>query len=96
MCLGFIRLRAGWVLLGVFWIIVVHYVSHGSNIIEVFSQDDSVFPLSVKCPAETFPINVFVGRLSSFILFAQVPPVFRLSASPFEFSLEFVGDGAML
>ena len=70
MGLCFIRVGTGRALLGVFGVVVVHHMSHWSNIIEVLSQDDSVFPLSVKCPAKAFPINFFVGRLSPFILFA--------------------------
>ena len=96
MCLGFIRLRARRALLGVFWVVVVYHMSHWSNIIEVLGQDDSVFPLSVKRPAQAFPINVFVGGPSPFVLVTQVVPVEGLCASPSKFSLEFVGDGAML
>ena len=96
MGLGFIRMGAGRALLGVFWVVVVYHMSHWSNIIEVLGQDDSVFPLSVKRPAQAFPINVFVGGPSPFVLVTQVFLVEGLCASPSKFSLEFVGDGAML
>ena len=74
----------------------MHNMSYWSNVIEVLCQDDSVFPLPIKCSAQAFPVNVFVGGLSPCVLVTQIGLVEGFCASSSEFSLEFVGDGTML
>ena len=93
--LSLIWLGARRALLGIFGVIFVHHMSHWGNVIEVLGENNSVFSLAVKSPSQTFPVNVMIGGLIPFVLFAQVLPVEGLCASPLKLSLEFVGDCAM-